>query len=270
MEVRCQSCSTKLKAREEHLGRKVKCPKCSATVLIPDPNVPEELVDFVDDDDAPPVRPTVIRKRDSKQPCPMCGALNPRSATECDSCGEELSSGPHQSQRGDRHEVWRSGKILVMHKESKLPNRCVKTNGPADHWLKRKLSWHHPAIFLTILAGALIYIILAVVTSKSATIHIGLCDAALRRRRYAILFGWLAGLSSLGIMGGAITTYSATDPGLFILLFVGGLVFGLVGIIWASKVASCVSPSKIDKEYVWLRGVHLDYLNELPDWDGID
>ncbi len=268
MEVRCQSCSATLKAREEHIGRKVRCPKCSATVSIPDPNASEELVDFVDDEDELPVRPAVIRKRDSKQPCPMCGALNPRKATECKSCGEELSSGPHKGGLRGTEEVWRSGKILVMHKEAKLPDRCIKTNGPADHWLKRKLSWHHPAIFITILAGALIYIIIAVVASKSATIHIGLSNAARSRRRYAILFGWLTGLSSLVMMGFGISIYSATEPGLFMLLFFSGLVFGLVGIVWCSQIASCVTPSKIDKEYVWLKGAHPDYLNELPEWDG--
>lgn len=271
MKFRCSSCSAKLSAREDHIGREVRCPRCSTTMIVADPNEPEELVDFIDEeeeDEQELIRPAVIRKRDAKQRCPMCGAMNSRTADECQSCGEEFSPAPSGSHVGGTRGVWRSGKILVMHKDSKLPNRCVKTNGSADYWLQRKLSWHHPALILTIFAGALIYIIIALIARKTATIHIGLSEAALQRRRMAMICGWLGGLSSLGIMGAGIASFSSAQPELFIGLFVGGIVFGLVSIVWAGNVVGCVSPKKIDKQYVWIRGVHPEFLDELPEWTG--
>ena len=48
--------------------------------------------------------------------------------------------------------VWRDGRLLVMHKSAQLPDRCVKSNQPADGRLLRKMYWHHPLIFLSLLA----------------------------------------------------------------------------------------------------------------------
>ena len=59
----------------------------------------------------------------------------------------------------DDRGLWRKGSLLVMHKMAPLPNRCVKCNVPTERRLKRVLSWHHPAIFLSLLAGLLIYVI---------------------------------------------------------------------------------------------------------------
>ena len=54
------------------------------------------------------------------------------------------------------------GRVLVMHKRAVLPDRCVKSNQPAEgRRLRRNLYWHHPAIYLTILISLLIYIICA-------------------------------------------------------------------------------------------------------------
>jgi hypothetical protein len=41
------------------------------------------------------------------------------------------------------------------------------------------------------------------------------------------------------------------------LLFIAGIIYGIV-------VVRVVAPSKIDKQFVWLKGVNKDYLNSLP------
>ena len=62
--------------------------------------------------------------------------------------------------------MWRKGKVLVFRKETILPDRCVKSNAATKRKLKRQLTWHHPAIFLTILISILVYAILALVLRK--------------------------------------------------------------------------------------------------------
>ena len=50
--------------------------------------------------------------------------------------------------------VWRDKATLIMSKDAQLPARCIKCNAPATGArLKKKLSWHHPAIYLLILRG---------------------------------------------------------------------------------------------------------------------
>jgi len=53
--------------------------------------------------------------------------------------------------------VWRDNKTLVMTKDALLPDQCVKCNAPAHGFkLKRKLTWHHPALYLIILVAWII------------------------------------------------------------------------------------------------------------------
>ncbi len=154
--------------------------------------------------------------------------------------------------------VWRQGKYLVMHKSATLPDLCVKSGEPAHGYkLKRSLSWHHPIIYLLILPGLLFYAIVALILRKTATIHIGLSERYRRKRRNAILFGWLSCLGSIVL---AIYFFNSNSPELGIL----GILAFLVCLVVAIIRSRIVTPLKIDKEYVWLRGVHASYLDRLP------
>lgn len=159
--------------------------------------------------------------------------------------------------------VWRQGNLLVMHKMAVLPDVCIKSNQPADGYrLKRKLSHHHPAIVLAVLVNVLLYIILAAVLSKRATVMIGLSQQwrAIRKRRMAISwFGTLAGLGMLilGIASLDGPQRGDNTGGILILLgiisMVGFLLYGLIG-------ARMISAKKIDDEFVYIKGVHPDFL----------
>ena len=94
--------------------------------------------------------------------------------------------------------IWRSKSMLVMAKRAPLPQRCVKCNAPAQQTLNRKLRWHHPALYLVIFAGPLLYLILSLVLSKSATIHIGLCETHVATRKRDMLITCVLVLLSFG------------------------------------------------------------------------
>ena len=94
--------------------------------------------------------------------------------------------------------IWRSNSALVMTKQALLPQRCVKCNAPTQHTLKRNLRWHHPALYLVIFGGVLLYFILSLVLSKSATIHIGLCETHAAARKRDMLITCVLVLLSFG------------------------------------------------------------------------
>ena len=57
--------------------------------------------------------------------------------------------------------LWRQSNVLVMHKNAPLPPICLMSNEPSTQWLKRKLRWHQPWLFLLVLVNLLIYAIVA-------------------------------------------------------------------------------------------------------------
>lgn len=157
--------------------------------------------------------------------------------------------------------IWRSNTLLVMTKEASLPNRCVKCNAPADERLKRKLQWHHPALYLLIFASLLIYAVVAMVVRKTAIVNVGLCAEHRESRRLSIILTLLLALVA------AVSSVAAVQfemPVLF--LFSLGLV--LAATIYGIVTLRVVAPTKIDEHLVWLKGVNADYLQEFPEWHG--
>lgn len=160
--------------------------------------------------------------------------------------------------------LWCQGNLLVMNKYAPLPDRCVKSNEPASGRLKRNLSWHHPAVYAAILAHLFIYIILALVMRKTATIYIGLSDEWFARRRRTILISWISVLLSFVLIGVGFANVDTGNNLVWLILvgfvlFFGGLIYGLIA-------ARMVSAKRIDDTYVWLKGVHPDFLAKLPPW----
>jgi len=151
-----------------------------------------------------------------------------------------------------------------MWKGSQLPARCVKSNQPTERRLKRSLYWHHPAIYLSILISILIYVILALILRKSATIYVGLSDAWFAKRHRAMIAGWLLVLAGMAmfVLGIGSVDRSHAFPWLLLaspFVFLGGAIYGLLA-------ARMVTPQRISDDYVWLKGVHPDFLADLPEW----
>jgi len=170
----------------------------------------------------------------------------------------------YDAQLVDDQGLWRKGNILVMRKGSQLPARCVKSNQPTDRRLKRSLYWHHPAIYLSILISIWIYIILALILRKSATVYVGLCDEWFAKRHRAMFIGWFLVLAGIGLFVAGIATVDRSDafPWMLVagpLVFLGGAIYGLLA-------ARMVAAVRISDDYVWLKGVHPSFLADLPEW----
>lgn len=155
--------------------------------------------------------------------------------------------------------IWRSKSVLVMAKKAPLPQRCIKCNAPTPHTLKRNLRWHHPALYLLVFGGVLLYFILSLVLSKSATIHVGLCETHAATRKRDMLITCVLVLLSFGSFYLAVAADEMTFlfVGMFMLL--GAIIYGIVR-------ARVVAPQRIDDHYVWLAGVDDNYLEQFPEW----
>src|SRR6185436_19456414 len=105
-----------------------------------------------------------------------------------------MSSMPGMNQYGSPNMggLWREGQLLVMDRDARLPNICVKSGQPAQRFLARNLSWQPPWLrAMAVVFGWLIYAILAASYGKKATIHIALSENWFQRRLLFILVGWI-------------------------------------------------------------------------------
>ena len=190
--------------------------------------------------------------------------VNPYASPQVDNAPPPMfAAAPHAPQG-----MWALGKVLVMHKNAQFPNVCVKSGQPAVRRLTRKLSWHHPAIALSIFLGLLVYVILALVLTKRATIHVPLTEEWFARRRNAIISGWLIALAGLAMFIGSfflIETRYESWVGLPMLV---GAVLIVFGWGYGALRSRTVWAKKIDDHYVYLKGVNKSLLSQLPQWAG--
>lgn len=164
---------------------------------------------------------------------------------------------------------WRSGKRLVTPVEATLPKRCVKCNEPTDDpQIKRKLSWHSPAIFLLIIVGLLVYVIVALCCQKRATVFISVCPRHRSARRMAITMAWLMILGGIAaIVGGACMEGTQYDA-YFGWMILGGVLLLITGIIYGLVRGRLVYATKITKDNAWIGGCGSEFLAEFPEWTG--
>lgn len=159
--------------------------------------------------------------------------------------------------------LWREGNVLVMHKQAPLPDICMKSNLPANRRLRRDLRWHHPAVFVALLVNLIVYLIIAMIMTKKATIHMPLTDEWFGRRRTRMLIAWGVALLAVLMFFGGIAAID-TDYGIFITL--AGLFVALGAGIGGLLGCQLVTPKRMTDQYIWLKGVHPDYLDRLPVW----
>jgi hypothetical protein len=143
-----------------------------------------------------------------------------------------------------------------------LPPPCIRCGAPADGKpVEKTLYWHHPAIYLAILAGVLIYVILAMVLRKGIRVRVPLCAHHAKRRSTAITLAWV--LPLVGIADAFILPRFNVDGGLVALITTVLILTGIV--IWA-VVANPIRPSKIDQFQGEFTGFCPAYLQQFPEW----
>jgi len=153
---------------------------------------------------------------------------------------------------------WRDGKVFIMHKNARMPDFCFKCGSPANGFAIRKnLAWHHPAIGLLVLAGLLIYLIVAAIVRKRATVEISICEEHRKTRRSAIIISWALFAMGVGFFILAAAQESGGSFGFGVILMFAAAIHALIR-------ARLVVIKKIDDNYVWLKGAHESFLALAP------
>ena len=163
--------------------------------------------------------------------------------------------------------IWRDGNTLIMQKHAVLPDVCLKRNVKTEGYrLKRKLSWHHPALFLLVLISLPIYAILAIILSKKAVIHIGLCEHWRRKRLTRILIAWATVLFSITGFFTGIALADGQQEAIGVPMLLVSIVFFFVGILFGLMGARMIHVKHIDDQYVRFNGAHPEFLAQFPQF----
>ena len=159
-------------------------------------------------------------------------------------------------------QLWRFKRQLVCRPGASLPDRCVKCNVPTHgSRMKRQLYWHPSLVYLLILVNLLVYVIVAMIVRKRATLQVGVCAAHRKRRLLIIAGSWLTALAGMALIFYGLSNNQGGLSLIGLIAFLGAIIVGAV-------LGPLVSAVKIDNEYVWVKGVCREYLETLPEWSG--
>lgn len=181
--------------------------------------------------------------------CRGCGKLSQvQGAKHCGYCGNALDWQPLQ----------RQGRDLIVWKGGTLPPYCVKC-GLVTHQqpVMRKFYWHSPLLYLIILAGVLIYAIVAMIVRKRFDLGVPLCDSHFRLRRI-----WMSVAAALMLLAFPALIVGITNdyPGTGIVVCLVTLLGGAIA--W-SLVSPILRPRKITDEMAIFRGADEAFFGRL-------
>jgi hypothetical protein len=160
--------------------------------------------------------------------------------------------------------LWRQGNLLVMHKQAPLPDICLKSNLPSQRRLKRRLAWHSPALYLLIFLHVFIYIIVAMIVRKSATINIPLTQEWYSRRHRRMAFSW--GAIGLCVFVAGMCISAMDQHPIAPLAFIASVLAAIGFAIYGLYSCQLVGARRMTDDYIWLKGVHPEFLDRLEPW----
>ncbi len=171
--------------------------------------------------------------------------------------------------------LWADRKHLVASSSARFPSRCVKSNEPTDNRVQTNFSWCPPwIIVLLFICNLLVYLIVAAIMTRRIRLEYGLHQRLVTKRYIHIAIGVGILLSSIIFFAMAAAALGGADRGdpsiAGIVLMIIGFMMLPAGAMYSMYVGRAVAPVYIDsnKEHVWLKGAHPDFLATLPLWDG--
>jgi urea transporter len=142
-----------------------------------------------------------------------------------------------------------------------LPPTCVKCGQPAtDKPVVKTFSWHHPALYLLIFFGVLVYVIVALIVRKTIRVAVPLCAEHAKRRSLWVTLAWV--LPLIGIADAfVLPRLFDLDPGWIVLLVIATILAGII--IWA-VVSNPIRPRSIDNFSAEFSGFCDAFLEQFP------
>jgi hypothetical protein len=117
--------------------------------------------------------------------------------------------------------------------------------------------WHHPALYLVVLPGLLLYPIVALFFRRRTPVTLGLCARHLQRRRASVALAFAGAVLGVGAI--AIGVQSDLLPLTFagVAVLLASLIAGILG-------ARLLVVTRIGENYTRFRGAGTDFLATLP------
>ena len=156
---------------------------------------------------------------------------------------------------------WRDGMVLVTRRVSTLPPHCVKCGKPAVEQKNRTFYWHHSLLDLLAFGALLLYLIVALIVRKKATVSVGLCAEHRSRRLRGFVVSWGIVLAGIGVAILGVSMQSCGVMGAGALVLLGGIITGMF-------MTRVLLPERIDHDFARLRGCGEAFLAMLPDFNG--
>jgi hypothetical protein len=162
--------------------------------------------------------------------------------------------------------------ILIRDNETDdLPPVCAQCGEPASDRITKVFSWHPPWIAVTILAGLLIYIILAMVLTKRMTVRVPFCGLHRNHwsKRNLIIGLSAAGIAALGILSFVLVlSRPGNNDELFGFVCLGSALVFLVWVIFVAVLQSTsIRPTEITDRTITLRNVSDAFADAVEDAD---
>jgi len=199
--------------------------------------------------------------------CPMCGEEIKAIARKCRFCGEYFDE--ERVGHSPKSGIWRDGNQLVMTRDAELPYVCIKTNQPADVWLPRSVSWYPRWTLVLLPLGLLVFVIVAGLLRKQAGIRVGLCESRRVGRLWTIGLAWGGIVLGLGMLMVGIISERQQPASLAASLIPLGCLLFFASAILGDSLPRIVSAAYINEDFIWLKGVHPDYLARFPEFPGV-
>jgi hypothetical protein len=158
----------------------------------------------------------------------------------------------------DATNAWQQdGQVVAPRFGAELPDRCVVCNRRTQSRIDQTFQWHHPAYYILICGGWIVYLIAMLMVRKTSTMRLPLCEDHLRRRKNGLTLLW----ASLGV-GFFLVVISALGD---LPALIGVAVLGMfVGIFVGALQARVATVAKMDEQHIWLKAGP-DFVASLPD-----
>jgi hypothetical protein len=147
--------------------------------------------------------------------------------------------------------AWRDGDLLVIHRDVRLPDVCLKTGRPATRRLAVKLTWDEHLWSLR---------------KQSLQLEVPLCD---RRYDWATRLRWLLvalGIAALAVLGVFIPSMDPWPSHYSAVTIFAGAVTAVTLLLCSVMLGEPVAVRRARGDYVWLAGAGQRFLEQLPVW----
>lgn len=155
--------------------------------------------------------------------------------------------------------AWRDGPLLVMAPDAVLPDRCVKTDLPANgRTADVMLLWHEPALYWLLLLSPIVYLLMVRALGTRVVVTVPVRDETLAAAHRA----WRLTLALLA--AGAAAWVAAAVLSRAELFWFGVAAMALAVPVYLLG-ARFIRVRRLEGERVWIAGASPNFLARLPD-----